>query len=381
MGNILLLGEANSVWTKKCIEGPRLYEKHHIFLAFDENSQYEEYYISKSITCIPVVFKSFFINVPVIGMIGRIRHYDKCMKGIAKRYGSMDVAHINFVKMEKVYSVRTLKKYCKKIICTFWGSDLFRQDRLILLSYRRYFRYVDQIMLSTQEMKDCFQKIYGNEFDDKLISVRFGVDGFDYIVNTEKNRNTARRKFSVPEDKTVITIGYNGNESQQHSKVLDVIRELDGIDKERFFIQIPATYGLKAEYRSLLEDRLNKLGIEYQIIDTFLDDKDVGMLRLTSDIFIHAQITDASSASVQEYLYAGKTVFNPRWISYQDFKRKGIFYYEYKSFEDLKIQLKEYLNKKRHKEIENRLANNTKVIWELSSWRRVTEDWQRLYNG
>ena len=117
----------------------------------------------------------------------------------------------------------------------------------------------------------------------------------------------------------------------------------------------------------------------HKAIEEFLNDNNLGKLRESTDVFIHAQKTDASSASVQEYLYARKVVYNPVWIQYRDLKDNNVFYFEYNDYDELVKKLESYLHTGlSEQELEN-ISKNSDIIWNLSSWDSVSKKWEELY--
>jgi len=138
---------------------------------------------------------------------------------------------------------------------------------------------------------------------------------------------------------------------------------------------LPMTYGnIEDGYIDSIKVLLNKIGCEYQLITNFLSDIDVAKLRLATDVFIHAQTTDAFSASVLEYLFAGAVVINPKWISYEELRDLGIEYIEYSNFDELPEIIEQLLDS----EI-NVFESNRIKLESLSSWASVKEKWLALY--
>ena len=59
------------------------------------------------------------------------------------------------------------------------------------------------------------------------------------------------------------------------------------------------------------------------------------MLRLCADVFILAIRTDAFSASMQEYLYAGACVIKGAWLGYPQLEDMGIELASFRDFADV----------------------------------------------
>lgn len=375
---ILLLGEPNSIWMKRCIEYSGIIGNSDIYSFYTDTSEYDSFYRKKGIKVCVLKHNTIFDKIPKIRGLIRIAEYLLYVRGLQKKAGGFDVVHISFIGREKMLALRVLRKKTKKIVCTFWGSDLFRVPDKQLLKYRKAFEQTDVIMLSTSEMKEKFISVFGREFYRKILQLKFGVSGLEYI--DPDNTPNAKKLLDVPENRTVITVGYNGKECQNHIKVIKALCNLEEQQKDRIFLLLPVTYGLTHEYRNKLIGSLNDLGCGYRLIEDFLDDEHLGQLREGTDVFIHAQTTDAFSASVQEYLYARKLVFNPVWIPYRDMKNKGIYYREYRDYSDLIKLLSDFLEKGVSKEERIRMSQNSEIIWKLSSWESLSSGWNELYN-
>ena len=63
--------------------------------------------------------------------------------------------------------------------------------------------------------------------------------------------------------------------------------------------------------------------MKYLILDSFLSSEDAAALRYATDMFIHVQVSDAYSSSVQEYLLCNKKVINGSWLRYDEFEDNG----------------------------------------------------------
>jgi len=224
------------------------------------------------------------------------------------------------------------------MVGTFWGSDLFRASEQRLKKIENSFDYLDYITLSTKRLLNKFHQVYNTNYDLKIRAALFGISGFDDIslLTNLTTKNECKKFFNIPERKTVITIGYNGDSSQQHEKVLNSLVSANKGIWSNVYIVLPMTYGnIEEGYIDSIKVLLDKIGCEYQFITNFLSDIDIAKLRVSTDVFIHAQTTDAFSASVQEYLFSGAVVINPKWISYEELRDLGIEYIEYSDFDEL----------------------------------------------
>ena len=67
-------------------------------------------------------------------------------------------------------------------------------------------------------------------------------------------------------------------------------------------------------YEKEIKDLLNISGIDYIFVNDFFSGEKLAMFRMTCDIFVYAQTTDAMSDSSIEYAYAGSLFLCPEWL-------------------------------------------------------------------
>ncbi|MBR6921925.1 MAG: glycosyltransferase [Clostridia bacterium] len=378
MSRILIISDNNSAWTEKAVTHSGVLENNEVYALTIGETKNDRFYLDNGIKICRVKRHEAFNKIPKVRGLVYYADYINYIKSLQKTVGEFDVVHISYVSKEKVLAIKYLRKFAKKIVCTFWGSDLFRAGDKQLLKYKKNLESADVIMLTTSEMKRKFRSVFGGGFDNKIRIIRFGIENLDFI-DPEKDSAEFKEYFSYPAQKTVVTIGYNGSPAQNHTDVIDMCAKLPDNIKSKIFLQLPLNYGLTEEYKQTLLQKLQSCGCEYGLSEPYLDGEQTGKLRQSSDIFIHAQKTDGFSASLQEYLYARKTVFNPAWLPYEELKANGAYYFEYSDYDDLYEKLKEYLQNGPDKDEKDKLAFNSKIIKELSSWGSVKDSWASLY--
>ena len=71
------------------------------------------------------------------------------------------------------------------------------------------------------------------------------------------------------------------------------------------------------------------------ILDKYMSNLDVVNLRMATDLFIHAQNSDANAGTIAEYLLCQKKIINPVWITYPHYETYGSPFYLFSDFEEL----------------------------------------------
>ena len=377
---ILIVGEGNDIWMKRYIQNVLLEGNHEIFLTISgSDSIYSDFFRDNDVHLI-----NFIRNIPVISRIplaGSILNYAFVYQKL-KRY-KFDVIHIHFMALPYIVLACLLKRKTAVLIGSFWGSDLFRVSRVIASLSRRLMGFFDCFTVFTEAMRKKFVDLYSEKYSGKLKMMKFGFSGYDDINAVVKKCSMEKCKeyFGVPAEKTTISIGYNARKEQQHIQVLtELMTAPKEIWKDAVFV-FPLTYATATDNKSALinslVELLDEMQIDYIILESFLTDEEIAMLRVSTDVFIHAQTTDAFSASVQEYVFAGAKVLNPTWIKYDEaVKQCAAGFLEYSSLNELPVLLSSVLSTER-----NTVLTDTNRLYKLFSWDSVKESWQELYRA
>ena len=186
-----------------------------------------------------------------------------------------------------------------------------------------------------------------------------------------------KKHFGLAADKMSIAIGYNGHRRHQHLKVIDEFSKLSISQKNKLQLIIHFVGYDDLAYEELLKNALKNCGIEYVFIARSLDFSEIAVLRLATDIFIHAQTTDGLSGSIRECLYAGTIVVNPVWIEYGELKKIGVEYIEYQEFSELNDIIENCIQEK----ISINLEKNRELIYDHYSWEALEGDWISVFNS
>jgi len=377
---LLIIGNDNSIYIKRYIENILTgtdFEIHLTSLS-DNNGRFKDFYIENDVKIINLKF-----NMPVFKFIPKVSGLLQLLtqwKRIMRLKYKYNIVHIHFMEPLLVAPLARLnwfKGNSAEIIATFWGSDLFRVPDKTLKKVGKSFEYLKYITMNSNDLFKKFYQVYSHKYDSKLRMVRWGVATFDDIstILNDNSREDCKEFFGISKEKTVLSIGYNAYRAQQHLEALRSLTVLPSETWKNTVIVLPMTYGVITEkYKNDVMTELQKIGCEYKILDTFISDIDVAKLRLATDIFIHAQTTDALSGTMQEYLYAGSVVLNPSWITYDELHELGVTYIEYKDFNDLPQVTQKLLSS----EIKYNMKNK-KILHAFTSWESVKPNWQDLY--
>lgn len=299
-----------------------------------------------------------------------------------------DVIHIHFMEARFLLFCKSLLKSRARLVITFWGSDLLRDgvsSSKISKSFRPWIEKAAAINLMEDNSKRVFDELYGDVDINKAKVLDFGDSLLDVIDREVDSlgREKAKEKYGFPKDKIIIHIGYNGSAAHQHIKLLAALIELPQEYKNRLFIVMHFGYGIGGcgysgeEYLAAVYKVANTTGIDYKIITDYLIGTDLADFRLTADVMLYGQITDAISASVVETIYAGGLFINPKWLDYSQLKEEGIQFIEYNKFEEIQKIIEEIIDG--YCLSDEQLQSNKRAIRKLKGWDILAPKWRELY--
>lgn len=285
-----------------------------------------------------------------------------------------DYIHIHSANLFWLPFIKTLKKKCKKIILTYYGSDFYRANKYKKFLFKFYNSLVDTISFTSKRMKDDVSRYIKNDKISRIVP--FGISILDYIDRSLlKDKEDLKESMGIPKDNIVITVGYNATKQQRHIRILEIIERALCTDIG-VTILLPLNYGDK-EYRVKLHNDLERFNMNIKTYDDFLAGEDIADLRVVSDIMIHMQDSDQFSASIVEYLYAGNILLNGSWIDYKELKEWGIYYKEIDSFDNLSSVLQETI---KNYSFEKSKINSKEILKAKLGWNSVCELWNALYD-
>lgn len=332
--------------------------------------------------------KLYSVSLPSVGEpIGRIRtklnhiFYYKVIKDIVKSLQNYDTINIHYLNPIYRHFIKLFRDKTPKLIVTIWGSDFYRVSNKTKNKLKKVFDLCDLITFTNDSMKNDFLSYY-RDYHHKVKVCRFGLKVLDVIEevqsinNLEEFKDEFLSRYNIDSKKKIIACGYNSSPGQQHEQIIKAIQMVNTEKLQDVVFLFPMAYG-DENNRLKIELLLEDCSFSYKVISDYLEDKEVAMLRVVSDIMINVQTTDQFSGSMQETLYAGNVLINGGWLPYDTFKDAGAFFLEIKELSELHRKIEECIDDLDGLKLKSK--NNRKVIWELSSWRKNGKEWYELY--
>ena len=272
----------------------------------------------------------------------------------------------------------------KKIILSFWGSDLYQTSGL--KNYYELLRAVNRankIAVLNYEMEKVVLTKFGSDLKDKIVHTALGIDDeiFDLMDKYKKERPELNflKKYNIPENKIRITVGYCGSPVCNHLLILDELEKIEQEIKEKIHLLVPMTYGnFSKDYLQEVISELDRSKISYTIFDKFLTLDEVAILRVNSDIMIQMNKSDGFNTSVREALYADNILISAVWLPYSLLRLENIFFYE-TDFTKLGETLTFVLNN--YEQIKNSLAMNPVKAKKLTAFSQNFQPWLRMFDS
>lgn len=241
-----------------------------------------------------------------------------------------DIVNIHFANRYMSYVYKYLRAMSDNLVITPWGSDVLRRDSLALKQLSIIYNSADYIITSPQTFLG--RKIIEELRVDpkKLVGNFFGSEIVDYAIKNGDNitQYQAKDYFGL-RDRFVITCGYNLNRAQRHLTIIDAIGKVKDQLPANLTLLFPMTYGEKIlDYVQLCKEKCKLYNLNAVFLTDFLNVEEIYKLRKATDIFVHVQTTDASSASVKEYILCDKKIVHGSWIRYPELEKfSPLFYY------------------------------------------------------
>jgi hypothetical protein len=250
-------------------------------------------------------------------------------------FAECDIFHFHFMQYSYLRELFLVPKD-KKIVCSFWGSDLLRtSDILNFHIVKKALNRATTITCQSAELREIILSKFGRNLFDKIQITMFPVDAITYnhmdvLQNNEEKMAAFKTKFGFATDKLNVLIGHNGSPFNNHLEIIDQIQK--SVHARQLHLIINLNYGISAtekeSYKNKLINTLKASECSYTIIEHFFSKEELALSRLSTDVFIHLPISDALSGSMLEMLYAGCIVMTGSWLPYKTFLNAKLTYHE-----------------------------------------------------
>lgn len=386
--NIIMVGDSSSPFIKNyCMhvltEGDSVY-----IFSYTNVGRFSDYYKQMGIKEIYIM--PFLENSPlrITNIVSVLYKKTKDIKKLLPSGISIDVMHVHYVIPSTLVYLFAFWFGARVRILTFWGSDILRQSDSNRKLLTPFCLMASTIIFMIKPQKNFFVNRYGKRFERKIRIIDFGNALLDVIddLRSEYSKTDCKQEFGLRTDKITIHIGYNKSEEQQHIKILEQLCLLPQRILNKVQVVFPWGYGGNAYEDAYISQIENILGggtysIDYVFNKNFLQGKELAKFRMSCDIFLYGQTSDAMSASPLEYVYSGSLFLCPAWLwaNYDLINGQTKQCVKYSDFAHMRSILGEILMQSKD-DFLGLIENEThEIIYENLSWKNLAPKWRKCY--
>jgi hypothetical protein len=286
-----------------------------------------------------------------------------------------DVIHVHYASSKILRLVNFIKGKSSKLIITFWGSDLLAITKDYASRIAPVVSKANYVTMASNSLEEKFAESFPAYDGGKIKRLYFGnpiIPVIDQLL--DDNGSVIKRQLGLPLNKKILFIGYNGRATQHHMDIIEQLTKLNDNISKKIHIVIPLQGYDDISYVNQVKEAISRSGYEHNCFTDFKDYEDTAKLRIVSDIFVHAQNTDALSASMIEHLYTDTIIINGSWLKYEFLDEIKSQYITFDEFDDLPQIITNIIEIDIHQSPETKIA-----IKESLYWSYLAKKWHSLY--
>lgn len=373
---MLVTGGINSIWVKSFIENVLLPLKADIYIQRNprerENLDFLDFYKENNVHFVfQYSFPKILNKIPKVStFLGYVFRYISL-----KPYNQFDKIIVIFGNPFYIGFASKLASKQSKIFTWFIGSDLLRSNFINDIFVKLIVNYSkSSVVCVNKKIATEYKERFSNSQVDMITD--FGNSQLDCIDKYIIQKTNYKVSFLKIESKYLtIAIGYNASNQQQHKKIIEAVIEAENFQKQNVYFVLPMTYHGSKKYIEEIRNLLIDNGLHYIILEDFLNSDGMAQLWLSTDIFIHAQTTDAFSASLLESIYSGCVVYNGSWNEYPELKEWGIRINQFSTFTELTNLLDGQLKRPVERNLDNKAIIKNYLSWDIcrANWANLLD--------
>lgn len=385
---VLLIGQADSIFFEHYTKTIKQFRPDINFDVFSVNSIYGKYDLS---ACDKIVVNnwdnSFFKRIKGLRtIIHPFYTWLSLYNSLRINDKHYDIIHYKWLIPGAILFPNKIKKYSKKTIATFWGSEIKTQkllfsNKFYKLIIRHFVKKTNAIVNQSPKTKQYIIQVIGNA--SKFYFAKYGSSIIDQLNELQKKRETkkiSKNKYGIPEEKITISIGYSGKALHNHIIIIEELFNNNefNLQKKLFHFILPMNYGCGNDYAVKVENTIKQYTNHYTLLyPQKYSDEDIARLRNATDLMIQLSKSDGLSASIIETFYAGSLIISGSWLPYDALKQKELYFRELNAIDRRLPELILKISKNITDELKNCQQNKTK--WDYDSWEKVIPNWINIY--
>lgn len=351
------------------------------------DEKYDIYVLRHSTRTIPDEFEKFYRenHITVLSPDNRCEKTDLISKikrfvekvNLLRKIGKIDVCDIQYLHKSSCLLYLMNRRKIKKLMLTFWGSDLLASSKIEQKLQQKCLPYADIITVGAQYTREKFKSKYGNIYNAKLHTIVYPSPTMDIYKNLAKTltKKQCREKYHIEDGKICVTCGYSADSAQHQDECLREIKNMPQSLKDKIHVIIPMQYGKIDEvYRQNVKEAAVSCGCSFNILTEFALFEENAKICFVTDIYIHVRDTDVFSMSMREQLYTGSYMIQGKWLKYKEFDNLNLKVLKINSIDQLGQAL-ETLMKNYHYQENIQLEDS---LYELSNVSKARNEWNCL---
>ncbi len=300
----------------------------------------------------------------------------KLMKDVPQ----VDVCHVHSVYKTALVMVLQNRKKFKKLILSYWGSDILDKSQVTLNLQRRCLEIASAITVTVKQTLKLFRELHGSRYDDKIQVCRFATNGLDCIkeLSEKVTRQDCRKSYHIPEDKICVTCGYNAAPAQHQDLCLKTLQELPEELRKKLYVIVPMQYGNTNQgYVDRVKAMASVCDFDCTVLEEYVPFEMSARLAVATDIYLHLRDTDAFSNALKEHVYADSRIIKGDWLVYTELEEMGAPVTSVGSFDLLEQTLVQVLE---NTVIQERITLFD-PIYELYSTENIVAQWGNVIDS
>lgn len=295
-----------------------------------------------------------------------------------KNKRAYNIVQINYLREEYLVIPNIIAGLGDTLIISLFGSDINKRS-FIKNHFTKIFELAEKIIVTNLkfgQIADSYVK--NSSISTKIYQLMLPQDHFKFYREfTYENKIESKKTLKLPVNKTIVAIGTNSTENEQHEKILNEITQLKNIDNYFFIFNLSNRYNKLNEREKKLKNLIEKTlpSNAYIIYTEFLSYEEMALVRHATDIFVNLRLIDQLAASMLESNLAFSLVITGNWLPYKDYT-DSVYTILLQNSNELTNALNVFeLNKL---ELIDKLKSNKETV--LSKYdNNVLNDWLSMY--
>lgn len=376
---ILLIADADSIWTKRYIEyvlAPAGYQVV-VFPIYTYQGKFQEFYQVHQVT----LYKDEH-RLPVIRRIPRIRMWVRIFLNARslKQYGRFDAVHCHYISQRDLALGALVAKRDQAVfLAKSLGSDVLRVSARARKKMKLPLRCAKAIHTSSRQSAEILSKDCGTEIAKKISVLNYGASEYAVIqqVCSQKSKAQCRKEIGISEGHYVISLGSNASTGQQQLEMLLAVKKLPKEVLSQLTLIFVVSYGMnEPAYTEKIYTEAAILPCQVLFVKEFLTAEQYAEYQIATDLFVLGAVTDTFSYTLREYLFAGAAGLKGQWLSYDELTELGIDIPSFADFDSLPAAIMSVMQNRSGVLSEEK----RQMLYNTFSWEKLSGKWLDLYN-